>query len=102
MAQPGAHAALDCLTDLVRLTAAGHLSKYGTVPRYAIGCTGGKHRSVTLAVLLAERLTAAGDFAVEVTHLHLTARAPEGNPHYLSDVYIGVLVTPGDQEFLRE
>jgi RNase adapter protein RapZ len=67
LGQPGAEEFLDNWSGLLRLVAAGYRregKRYATV---AIGCTGGKHRSVAVAEEVARRL--AGD-GVDVRVVH--------------------------------
>lgn len=88
-------AAVDVLDDLTTMTvhaAEGHWSRRGTIAVVAIGCTGGKHRSVTIVERLAKRLR--HDHRM-VVHLHLTARAPEDDPHLLSDLHIAMHMPSG-------
>jgi RNase adapter protein RapZ len=66
LGQPGAKEFLDGYSDLFRLIAEGYRregKRYATV---AVGCTGGKHRSVAMAEELARRLGADGVDAVAV------------------------------------
>ncbi len=65
--QPGAKEFLTGYVDLLRLIADGYRregKRYATV---AIGCTGGKHRSVTMAEQLAAQLSGYG---IETTVVH--------------------------------
>ncbi|GAA1918956.1 RNase adapter RapZ [Streptomyces sodiiphilus] len=65
--QPGAKEFLDRYAELLQLVAAGYRregKRYATV---AVGCTGGKHRSVAMSERLARRLSDAG---VETTVVH--------------------------------
>jgi len=66
-ATPGAAGLLDALTDAVLALAPGACVA-GRVVRVAIGCAGGRHRSVVLATTLADRFAPWG---AELTHLHL-------------------------------
>jgi len=66
---PGAAALADRLTETARTLA--HLSELTGEPvSLAIGCAGGRHRSASLAMTVAERLGAEGH-PVTLTHLHL-------------------------------
>lgn len=58
--QTGADAFLDTFRSLVLLTRDGYVSEGKRYVTVAIGCTGGKHRSVALAEALGEQLRAAG------------------------------------------
>jgi len=66
---PGAAGLLEALVAAVVAVAPGARAA-GRWVRVAIGCAGGRHRSVVLADALAARVTRAG-FGVEVTHLHV-------------------------------
>jgi RNase adapter protein RapZ len=68
LAQPGAEETVARYADLVRAIAAGYLREGKRYATIAIGCTGGKHRSVAIADRLAELLTAAGGIEVRVVH----------------------------------
>ncbi len=70
LAQPGAVEFLDRYADLLRLVGEGYRREGKFYATIAIGCTGGKHRSVTMAEELAGRLTAAG-MDVAVVHRDL-------------------------------
>jgi UPF0042 nucleotide-binding protein len=65
--QPGARPVLDSYEQVLALVGEGYLregKRYATV---AIGCTGGKHRSVAMAEELVARLAAGG---VDATVVH--------------------------------
>ncbi|HTE74703.1 MAG TPA: RNase adapter RapZ [Actinomycetes bacterium] len=67
LAQPGARPVLDSYEQVLALVGEGYLregKRYATV---AIGCTGGKHRSVAMAEELVARLAAGG---VDATVVH--------------------------------
>ncbi len=59
MSQEGAGRFLDVYTELLRLVGAGYQREGKRYLTLAIGCTGGKHRSVAMAEEIAKRL--AGD-----------------------------------------
>lgn len=63
-----AHEFLDRLTDMIRFLIPNYVNegKYQLV--VAIGCTGGQHRSVTLAGELYERLKDKGDYGLTLRH----------------------------------
>jgi UPF0042 nucleotide-binding protein len=65
--QPGAKEFLDRYAELLRLIAAGYRREGKRYVTIAIGCTGGKHRSVATAEKLAARLVAEG---VETVVVH--------------------------------
>ncbi len=60
LAQPGATDLLDTADRLVSLAASGYLREGKHYATVAVGCTGGRHRSVALAEELCHRLAAAG------------------------------------------
>ena len=68
MSFPEAGEFLDKLTDMVEFLIPNYVKegKYRLV--IAIGCTGGKHRSVTLANALYARLKEHGDYGLTVSH----------------------------------
>ena len=59
---------MDKLTDMIQFLIPNYIKegKYRLV--IAIGCTGGKHRSVTLANKLYERLKAEGHYGIKLYH----------------------------------
>jgi UPF0042 nucleotide-binding protein len=61
---------LDRYEGVVRLVARGYLQEGKRYVLLAVGCTGGKHRSVAISEALGERLTAAG-LDVQVQHRDL-------------------------------
>jgi UPF0042 nucleotide-binding protein len=65
--QPGAAEFLDAAAELLRRYETGYLSEGKQYATVAIGCTGGRHRSVAIAIELAQRLRADG---VEVSLTH--------------------------------
>ncbi len=67
LAQPAAKTFLDGYADLLALLTEGYLAEGKRYLTLAVGCTGGKHRSVVVAEELAARLGAAG---VEVKVVH--------------------------------
>jgi UPF0042 nucleotide-binding protein len=67
LSQQGAGQFLDVYTELLRLVGAGYSREGKRYLTLAIGCTGGKHRSVAMAEELAKRL--AGD-GVQTTVVH--------------------------------
>ncbi len=70
LAQPGAVEFLCAYTDAVRITLAGYERAGKHFVTLAVGCTGGKHRSVVIAEELAARL--AGSWpGVQVAHRDL-------------------------------
>ena len=67
VAQEGAPEFLDTLAHLIDLVTDGYLREGKRFATIAIGCTGGKHRSVAMAENLAARLVHVG---LEVTVMH--------------------------------
>jgi RNase adapter protein RapZ len=70
MSQPGAAEFLDSYVPLLEGVAAGYLREGKRFMTVAIGCTGGKHRSVAMTEEIARRLVAAG-FDARPTHRDL-------------------------------
>ncbi|MHB2024482.1 MAG: RNase adapter RapZ [Mycobacteriales bacterium] len=69
-ASPGATEFADRYAELVSMTADGYRREGKRYLTLAVGCTGGKHRSVAMADALAERLAAAG-LDVQTVHRDL-------------------------------
>jgi UPF0042 nucleotide-binding protein len=65
--QPGAKEFLDRYTELLQLIAAGYRREGKRYVTVAVGCTGGKHRSVAMSEKLARRLS---DEGVETVVVH--------------------------------
>jgi UPF0042 nucleotide-binding protein len=65
--RPQAREFLDRYSDLLHLVADGYLAEGKRYITVAVGCTGGKHRSVAMAEHLAARLVKEG---VETLVLH--------------------------------
>jgi UPF0042 nucleotide-binding protein len=70
MAQPGAAEFLDAYTATLRIVLDGFWQQGKQYATLAVGCTGGKHRSVTMAEQLACRLQKEG-LAIQVVHRDL-------------------------------
>jgi RNase adapter protein RapZ len=66
LTQPGAKEFLQRYHELLRLLVDGYLREGKRFVTVAVGCTGGKHRSVVMAESLAAQLTADGVDAVVV------------------------------------
>ncbi len=60
LSQSGAEEFLGAYRDLLRLVGAGYRREGKRYLTLAVGCTGGKHRSVAIAEVLAKRLTGDG------------------------------------------
>ena len=71
LGQPGAEKFLDTYHQLLTLVVEGYRREGKRYMTVAIGCTGGKHRSVTMAEALAERLEANDELSVRVLHRDL-------------------------------
>ncbi|MFL6240842.1 MAG: RNase adapter RapZ [Actinomycetes bacterium] len=68
--QPAATDFLDRYDELLRVVSTGYRTEGKRYVTLAVGCTGGKHRSVVMAEELAKRLRAADPTGVEVTVVH--------------------------------
>jgi len=77
LAQPGAEELLRHYTELLSVVLPGYEREGKRFVTFAVGCTGGKHRSVAIADELAARLAAAADPAastgmeIQVVHRDL-------------------------------
>jgi UPF0042 nucleotide-binding protein len=71
LTQEGAEEFLDRYHELLRLIGAGYRREGKRYLTVAIGCTGGKHRSVTISEELARRLADEDRVAVKVVHRDL-------------------------------
>ena len=60
MAQPGAHQLLDSLVPMLLSLIPLYRSQRRSVLRVAVGCTGGKHRSVAMASEIVDRINDSG------------------------------------------
>lgn len=67
LSQEGASEFLDRYTDLLKIIGAGYRRERKRYLTLAVGCTGGKHRSVAMSAQLADRLTGMG---VRATVVH--------------------------------
>jgi UPF0042 nucleotide-binding protein len=67
LSQEGAKEFLDRYTELLRIIGAGYTRESKRYLTLAVGCTGGKHRSVAMSEQLAERLTSLG---IQTTVVH--------------------------------
>ncbi|SKA22193.1 UPF0042 nucleotide-binding protein [Marinactinospora thermotolerans DSM 45154] len=70
LSQRGAKELLDAYTEVLRLLVAGYLREGKHYMTLAVGCTGGKHRSVAMAERFSERLREEG-LEVHVVHRDL-------------------------------
>lgn len=71
MSFPEAHIFIEKLTDMIEFLIPNYIKegKYQLV--IGIGCTGGKHRSVTLANKLHERMKGKGGYGINISHRDL-------------------------------
>ena len=68
---PEANIFLDKLEDMIRFLIPNYISEGKHQLIISIGCTGGKHRSVTLANELYRRLSNAKDYGIRIEHRDL-------------------------------
>lgn len=73
-----AHVFLDKLDDMIRFLVPNYVLEGKNQLVVAIGCTGGKHRSVTLANKLYERLQNQNDYGVKLDHRDIGKDAARG------------------------
>jgi UPF0042 nucleotide-binding protein len=73
-----AHEFLDKLDDMVRFLVPNYVLEGKNQLVIAIGCTGGKHRSVTLANQLYKRLQNQNDYGVKLEHRDIEKDAARG------------------------
>ncbi len=73
-----AHIFLDKLEDLLHFLIPNYVLEGKNQLVIAIGCTGGKHRSVTLADRLYERLSRQSDYGVKLDHRDIGKDAARG------------------------
>jgi UPF0042 nucleotide-binding protein len=71
LSQEGAEDFLDRYHELLRLIGAGYRREGKRYLTLAVGCTGGKHRSVAISEELASRLATEDGMAVKVVHRDL-------------------------------
>ncbi|MEO3870688.1 RNase adapter RapZ [Nonomuraea sp. B12E4] len=67
LGQPGAKEFLDAYEEVLRVVAAGYAREGKSYATLAVGCTGGKHRSVAMAEQVAARLRDR-EMEVQVSH----------------------------------
>jgi RNase adapter protein RapZ len=67
LSQEGAEEFLDRYTELLKIIGAGYTRESKRYLTLAVGCTGGKHRSVAMSEQLAERLSGLG---IQTTVVH--------------------------------
>jgi len=71
LSREGAEDYLDTYRHLVDLTIAGYRREGKRYMTIAVGCTGGKHRSVAMSEALARRLGSEDDISVSIVHRDL-------------------------------
>ena len=71
LAQPGVKEFIGSYTDAIKNVLAGYRTENKRFATLAIGCTGGKHRSVAMANKIAELLAGEDDIRVTVSHRDL-------------------------------
>lgn len=71
LAQEGASEFIDSFTDAVRVAIDGYQRENKRHSVVAVGCTGGKHRSVATTLEIAKRLSQNPEIAVRVKHRDL-------------------------------
>jgi UPF0042 nucleotide-binding protein len=67
MAAPEAEQFMDKLSDMISFLIPGYVKEGKNQLVIAVGCTGGHHRSVTIANALAERMS-DGDYGINLYH----------------------------------
>lgn len=73
-----AHEFLDKLTDMIDFLIPNYISEGKNQLVISIGCTGGKHRSVTLANELYKRLTKKTEYGLKIEHRDIEKDALRG------------------------
>lgn len=78
MSSPLSHEFLDKLEDMIQFLIPNYISEGKNQLVIGIGCTGGKHRSVTLAQGLHERLSAQESYGLRIEHRDIEKDAHRG------------------------
>ena len=78
MRHPQAHVCLNKLEDMIRFLIPNYISEGKNRLVIAIGCTGGKHRSVTLANELYQRLSQDEGYGLKIEHRDIEKDALRG------------------------
>ena len=65
---------LDMLTEMLRFLIPNYISEGKTQLVIAVGCTGGRHRSVTIANALYRRLEHESGFGIRIEHRDIDKR----------------------------
>ncbi len=71
LSQPGVNGFIDNYVAALEAVLKGYRSENKRFATIAIGCTGGKHRSVAIATEIAKRLDAVADATISVAHRDL-------------------------------
>jgi UPF0042 nucleotide-binding protein len=71
LSQPGVNGFIDNYVGALEAVLKGYRSENKRFATIAIGCTGGKHRSVAIATEIAKRLDAVADATISVAHRDL-------------------------------
>ena len=69
---------IDKLEDLVKFLIPNYIKEGKNQLVISIGCTGGKHRSVTLANELYKRLSGNAEYGLKIEHRDITKDAARG------------------------
>ena len=78
LAHKEAHEFLDKLQDMIQFLIPNYIKEGKNQLVIAIGCTGGKHRSVTLANQLYQRLSSDDSIGIKIEHIDITKDAQRG------------------------
>lgn len=78
LAHKEAHEFLDKLQDMIQFLIPNYIKEGKNQLVIAIGCTGGKHRSVTLANQLYQRLASDDSIGIKIEHRDITKDAQRG------------------------
>ena len=73
-----AHEFLDKLEDMIKFLIPNYVTEGKTQLVISIGCTGGKHRSVTLAIELYDRLKECSGYGIKIEHRDIGKDALRG------------------------
>ena len=65
---PEANEFIDKLDDMIKFLIPNYISEGKNQLVISIGCTGGKHRSVTVARALCAHLTARAEYGIKIEH----------------------------------
>lgn len=82
---PNCQIFLQKLTDLLCFLIPGYIREGKNQLVVAVGCTGGQHRSVTIAQELYEHLKQVGGFGIKLTHRDCDTNVAEVRNRYVQD-----------------